>query len=67
VGRALFPPNESKLIVDLVRRDLPYYEPAIRPEFIAGMSQFCRKCGILKSDLQYDRVVAGVARALWET
>lgn len=66
VGRALFPPDESKLIVDLVRRDLPYYDPAIRPEFVAGMSRFCRNCGVLNVDLEYDRVVAGVTRPIWE-
>ena len=67
VGRALFPPNESELIVDLVRRDLPFYQPAIKPEFVAGMNRFCRNCGILDSNLDYERVVASVARDHWES
>jgi NitT/TauT family transport system substrate-binding protein len=67
VGRALFPPNESNLIVELVRRDIPYYQSAVVPESVAGMSRFCRNCGILSSDLEYNRVVAGVTRDCWES
>ena len=65
VGAALFPPSEAALIVDLVRRDLPFYSPDLTPEFVAGMSRFGRNCGILDSDLEYDRVVATSTRAAW--
>ena len=27
VGRKLFPPSEAELIAELIRRDLPYYDP----------------------------------------
>src|SRR5438132_11323107 len=29
VGRKLFPPSEAELIAELIRRDLPYYDPTI--------------------------------------
>ena len=40
-----------------MRRDLPYYSPAISPEFVAGMNQFARDVGILDRDVPYDAVV----------
>jgi NitT/TauT family transport system substrate-binding protein len=57
-GRALFPAAEADLIADIVRRDLPYYDPAITPEFVAGMNQFARDVGILEGDAAYEKVVA---------
>ena len=67
VGRKLFPENEAGLIVDIVRRDLPYYDPAISQEFVSGMNQFARDMGILKGDAPYERVVAQQFRSLWIT
>jgi len=58
VGRKLFPPAAAELIADLIRRDLPYYDPSISPEFVAGMNQFARDIAILKGDIPYDKVVA---------
>jgi ABC-type nitrate/sulfonate/bicarbonate transport system substrate-binding protein len=58
VGRKLFPPAEAELIAELIRRDLPYYDAKITPEFVAGMNAFARDIGILKSDVAYERVVA---------
>src|SRR5437879_4206422 len=29
VGRKLFPPSEAELIAELIRRDLPYYDPTL--------------------------------------
>ena len=29
VGESLFPPTEAGLIAELVKRDLPYYDPTI--------------------------------------
>jgi hypothetical protein len=59
VGHALFPAAEAELIADIVKRDLPYYDPEISPEFVAGMNAFARSMGILKGDVPYERVVAG--------
>jgi NitT/TauT family transport system substrate-binding protein len=58
IGKKLFPPSEAELIAELIRRDLPYYDPTISPEFIAGMAQFCRDVGILKGQLPYEQAVA---------
>ena len=65
VGRRLFPETEATLIADLIRRDLPYYDPAISAEFVRGMNQFARDMGVLKGDPPYERVVAQQFRPLW--
>lgn len=65
IGRKLFPPDEAGLIAELIRRDGPYYDPAISPEFIAGMTQFARDVGILNGQPPYDQVVATQFRHLW--
>jgi NitT/TauT family transport system substrate-binding protein len=58
VGRKLFPPQEAELIAELIRRDLPYYDAKITPEFVAGMNAFARAMGILGGEVPYERVVA---------
>ena len=65
VGRKLFPPSEAELIAELIRRDLPYYDPTISRDFVAGMNQFARDVGILKGDVPYERVVATQFSHLW--
>ena len=65
VGRRLFPPEEAELIAELIRRDLPYYAPAISPAFVAGMNRFTRDMGILHADAPYDAVVATQFSGLW--
>ena len=65
VGRKLFPPQEAELIAELIRRDLPYYDPKITPEFVAGMNAFARSIGILGDDVAYQRVVAAPFAELW--
>lgn len=65
VGRKLFPPSEAELIAELIRRDLPYYDPTISPSFVAGMNQFARDIGILKGNVPYEQVVATQFRDLW--
>src|ERR1700736_815646 len=64
-GRTLFPPAEAALLAELIRRDLPYYDAAISPEFVAGMSQFARDLGILHGEVPYGRVVATRFAPLW--
>src|SRR5437879_416305 len=58
VGRKLFPPSEAELIAELIRRDLPYYDPSISRSFVAGMNQFSRDVGILTGDVPYENIVA---------
>ena len=65
VGRALFPPAEAELIVELIRRDLPYYDASISPSFVAGMNRFARDLGILTRDVPYEAVVATALAPLW--
>lgn len=57
-GGRLFPPEEASLIAELVRRDAPYYDPAIGPETVASMNAFARAAGILRGDVPYETVVA---------
>jgi NitT/TauT family transport system substrate-binding protein len=63
VGRRLFPPEQAELIAELIRRDLPYYDPGISEAFVAGMNQFARDVGILQGDVPYDAIVAPQLRA----
>jgi NitT/TauT family transport system substrate-binding protein len=65
VGRKLFPPAEAALIVDLIRRDLPYYDAAISESFVAGMNRFARDLGLLNADVAYEKVVATQYCQLW--
>jgi ABC-type nitrate/sulfonate/bicarbonate transport system substrate-binding protein len=65
VGRRLFPAEEADLIVDLIRRDLPYYDASISPNFVASMTQFSRDAGILAGHPSYEQVVASQLAPLW--
>jgi len=65
VGRKHFPASEAELIAELIRRDLPYYDPTISEEFVKGMNAFSRDIGILKGDPSYDEVVSQEARGFW--
>jgi NitT/TauT family transport system substrate-binding protein len=66
VGNKLFPPSEAALIAELIRRDLPYYDPSLSPDFVAGMAAFARRLGILDGDMPYERVVATQFSPLWK-
>lgn len=65
VGRALFPPAEAELIADVVARDLPYYDPTISEQAVAGINRFAKACGLMNGSVPYDRVVATQFRNLW--
>lgn len=65
VGNKLFPPSEAALIAELIRRDLPYYDASLSPEFVAGMAAFSRQQGILDGDMPYENVVATQFAPLW--
>ena len=66
VGRKLFPPSEAELIVDLIRRDLPYYDASISPASVAGMNRFARGLGLLTGDVPYEQIVAAQFKNLWK-
>jgi NitT/TauT family transport system substrate-binding protein len=66
VGRKLFPPMEAELIVELVRRDLPWYDATLSRDFIAGMTAFLREQGALSSDVPYEQIVATQYAQYWK-
>ena len=67
VGRKVFPPTEAELIAELIRRDLPYYDPAISEEAVSGMNRFAQSLGLLSGPVPYEQVVATQFTHLWTT
>jgi NitT/TauT family transport system substrate-binding protein len=65
VGNKRFPPSEAELIAELVRRDLPYYDPTIPKQKVTSMNRFAREIGLLSADVPYDQVVATEFSPLW--
>jgi NitT/TauT family transport system substrate-binding protein len=64
VGRKLFPPAEAALIAELIRRDAPYYDPAISQQSVAALNGFARELGILSGAVAYEQVVSTEMQAL---
>ncbi len=58
VGERLFPPEEAEYLASLVERDLPFYDPSISEEVVAGLNQFALDTGILSGQVPYEQVVA---------
>jgi NitT/TauT family transport system substrate-binding protein len=54
----VFPAQETELIAELIRRDLPFYDPMISERTVAVMNQFCRDMGVLSGAPAYTDVVA---------
>jgi len=65
VGQRKFPPEAAALITTVVARDLPFYDPVIYEEAVAGLNRFAQSVGHLPADVPYDRVVAVRFRDLW--
>lgn len=65
IGRRIFPASEAALITDIIRRDLPFYDPSISEPFVAEMNCFARGAGILTGDASYSDVVATQFSHLW--
>ena len=61
-----FPAAELALIPDLVRRDAPYYNPAISRETVDSLNAFSRATGLLSGTAAYERVVATQFQSLWK-
>jgi ABC-type nitrate/sulfonate/bicarbonate transport system substrate-binding protein len=57
VGRKLFPPTEASMIAELIRRDLPFYEPAISKQTVDSMNRFAQDIGLLSKPVHYRQVV----------
>jgi len=65
VGKKRFPPAEAELIAELVRRDLPYYDPHIPSEKVWSMNRFAQDIGLLTAPVAYEQVVATEFSHLW--
>ena len=65
VGKKRFPPPEAELIAELVRRDLPYYDPTIPREKVDSMNRFAQDIGLLSRPVSYEHVVATQFSHLW--
>ncbi len=65
VGNKLFPAMEAELIVELVARDLPFYEASLSKHSIASLNQFARDVRLLDCDPSYENVVAERFQPLW--
>jgi NitT/TauT family transport system substrate-binding protein len=65
VGMKRFPPSEAELIAELIRRDLPYYDPTITEETVTHMNRFAQDIGLLSAPVPYDQVVATQFSHLW--
>jgi ABC-type nitrate/sulfonate/bicarbonate transport system substrate-binding protein len=57
VGRKLFPPTEASLIAELIRRDAPFYDPAISRKTVESMNRFAMDIGLLSKQVAYEDVV----------
>lgn len=67
VGKKLFPPAEAALIAELIRRDAPFYDPAISERSAEALNGFARDLGILSGTPRYEDVVATRFAHLWKT
>jgi len=67
VGRRRFPPEAAELIATVVERDLPFYDPVISPEAVAGLNRFAQSVGRLPGPVAYEQVVAVRFRHLWRS
>lgn len=65
-AQSSFPEAETALIAQVVERDLPYYDAAVKPEFVSGMNAFCRSMGLMQSNPSYEDVVATQFSELWK-
>jgi len=65
-ARRRFPPNETGLIAELVKRDLPYYDPTISAQVVTKLNRFAQNVGLLSAPVSYEQVVAVQFSHLWE-
>jgi ABC-type nitrate/sulfonate/bicarbonate transport system substrate-binding protein len=57
IGKKLFPPAEAAMIAELIRRDVPFYDPAISPQTVEAMNRFAQRMGLLSRPVSYEDVV----------
>ena len=66
-ARQRFPPQETALIAELIKRDLPYYDPTISAEVVRKLQDFAQHVGLLSTPVPYEHVVAVEFSHLWES
>lgn len=66
VGNKLFPSYEAELIAEVVRRDLPFYDPVITENDVAHLNRFAQDLGAFKDAMPYDAAVATEFAPLWK-
>lgn len=65
-ARPHFPARERGLIADLVRRDIPFYDPVVDPPAFAAVNRFAARLRPAGSaPLPYEAVIPAAARAAW--
>ena len=57
-GGASFLTEAAELITTIVERDLPFYDPVIYEEAVAGLNRFAQSIGHLTGPAPYEQVVA---------
>lgn len=65
VGKKLFPETEAGLIAELIRRDAPFYDPAISRQSVDALNAFSRNMRILSNAVTYEQVVATQFKRFW--
>jgi len=63
---SMFPAAERELIAELVRRDAPFYDPAIGEPAARALNDFARSIGILGGAPKYEDTVAVRFREAWK-
>ena len=64
-AKNLFPPAETAMIAELVRRDTPYYDAAISRQKIDALNAFSTSLGLLSHAPAYEALVPDICRAVW--
>ena len=57
IAQRHFPPAETALIAELIRRDAPYYQHGISRQTVDSMNRFAQDLGLLSRPVTYDEVV----------
>jgi len=57
IAQRHFPPAETALIAELIRRDAPYYQHGISRQTVDSMNRFAQDLGLLSRTVRYDEVV----------
>ena len=65
VGKRRFPSDAAERIASLVERDLPFYDPRISEESVAGVNRLAQSLGLLTAPVPYGQMVAETFRDLW--